>query len=112
MTHLNLFALGQPHLSATKPERDALATMLWPESDACEGRARLRRTLHRLHEAIGDDILDSSADSTRVYAHADLWLDSAAFRFAPVPGVCACARCRTKEQCRRTRPSRCMKACA
>jgi len=48
-----LVVSGQPH------SRDALATMLWPESDGREGRARLRRTLHRLNEAIGNDILDS-----------------------------------------------------
>ncbi|HEX5688872.1 MAG TPA: hypothetical protein VFX76_02670, partial [Roseiflexaceae bacterium] len=36
---------GQPH------SRDALATMFWPESDARESRASLRRTLHRLNQA-------------------------------------------------------------
>ena len=44
---------------------DALATLLWPESDGREGRARLRRTLHRLNEAIGDHILDSAPEAIR-----------------------------------------------
>ncbi|MBC8075703.1 MAG: SARP family transcriptional regulator, partial [Chloroflexales bacterium] len=65
---------GQPH------SRDALATTLWPESDQREGRARLRRTLYRLTQAIGDDILDSGSEAIRLQPTADLWLDSAAFR--------------------------------
>jgi DNA-binding SARP family transcriptional activator len=75
MEHLKLFVLGQPRLerdgqplalnlrkalallvylavSGQPHGRDALATMLWPESDGREGRARLRRTLHRLTQAI------------------------------------------------------------
>src|SRR5215217_8745490 len=63
---------GQPH------SRDALATMLWPESDGREGRARLRRTLYRLNEAIGDDILDSQPETIRLHPHANLWVDCAA----------------------------------
>src|SRR5215510_1661778 len=82
MTHLKLFVLGQPRLerdgaplelnlrkalallvylavSGQPYSRDALATLLWPESDQRESRGRLRRTLHRLTQAIGDDVLDS-----------------------------------------------------
>jgi DNA-binding SARP family transcriptional activator/pimeloyl-ACP methyl ester carboxylesterase/tRNA A-37 threonylcarbamoyl transferase component Bud32 len=65
---------GQPH------SRDALATLLWPESDARESRARLRRTLHRLNETLGDEVLDSARDTIGLRPGADLWLDSAAFR--------------------------------
>jgi DNA-binding SARP family transcriptional activator len=65
---------GQGH------SRDALATLLWPESDGREGRARLRRTLHRLGQALGDDVLNAGPDAIRLHPTADLWLDCAAFR--------------------------------
>src|SRR5215216_729138 len=77
---------GQPH------SRDALATMLWPESDGREGRARLRRTLHRLNEAIGDHILDSGPDAIRLHPAANLWLDCAALRQHATAGLAAAAQ--------------------
>jgi DNA-binding SARP family transcriptional activator/predicted ATPase len=103
MGHLNLFVFGQPRLerdgklvelnlrkalallvylavTGQPHNRDALATMLWPESDGREGRGRLRRILHRLNEALGDNVLDSSQDTIRLHPDADLSLDSAAFR--------------------------------
>src|SRR6266508_2850190 len=103
MTHLKLFVLGQPRLerdgepielnlrkalallvylavSGQGHSRDALATLLWPESDGREARARLRRTLHRLAQALGVDILDAGPDAIRLHPTADLWLDCAAFR--------------------------------
>src|SRR6476646_9389503 len=102
MAQLKLFLLGQPRLergggpielnlrkalallvylavSGQPHSRDALATMLWPESDGRDGRARLRRTLHRLNEAIGDAILDSGPEVIRLHPRADLRLDSADF---------------------------------
>jgi DNA-binding SARP family transcriptional activator len=42
--------------------------------------ARLRRTLHRLTQAIGDDILESEPEAIRLHPAANLWLDCAAFR--------------------------------
>src|SRR6266540_7199700 len=86
MAHLKLFVLGAPRLerdgqqvelnlrkalallvylavSDQPHSRDALATLLWPEGDGREGRARLRRTLHRLNELL---------DLYRLVAHADI----------------------------------------
>ena len=59
--------------------RDALATLLWPESDQRDGRGRLRRTLYRLTLALDEDLLVADADTIRLRT-ADLWLDSATFR--------------------------------
>jgi DNA-binding SARP family transcriptional activator/class 3 adenylate cyclase/tetratricopeptide (TPR) repeat protein len=110
MAHLKLFVLGQPRLErdgeplelnlrkalalmvylavSGKPHsRDALATLLWPESEGRESRGRLRRTLHRLNEVLGDNILDSSSDTIRLHPAADLWLDSAMFRQRVTAGL-------------------------
>src|SRR5215204_5641576 len=115
MAYLKLFIFGQPRQevdgkpielnlrkalallaylagSGQPSSRDALATMLWPESDGREGRAHLRRTLHRLQEAIGDDILDSGSEAMRLHPNAGLWLDSAAFRQHVTAGLAAAAQ--------------------
>jgi DNA-binding SARP family transcriptional activator len=112
MAHLKLLVLGQPRLerdgrplelnlrkalallvylavSRQGHSRDALATLLWPESDGREGRARLRRTLHRLNQLVGQEVLDTSLDAIRVHPHANLWLDSAAFRQHMTAGLAA-----------------------
>src|SRR6266511_4044202 len=112
MAHLKLFLLGQPRLersdapidlnlrkalallvylavSGQPHSRDALATLLWPESDQREGRARLRRTLHRLGQALGDDVLDAGPDAIRLHPTADLRLDCAAFRQHVTAGLAA-----------------------
>src|SRR5262245_44821598 len=110
MTPLRLFVLGPPRLerdgqpvelnlrkalallvylavSGQPQSRDALATLLWPESDQREGRARLRRTLHRLALALGDNVLETSPDTIRIHPGADLWLDSAIFRQHATTGL-------------------------
>jgi DNA-binding SARP family transcriptional activator len=51
--------------------------------------ARLRRTLHRLQQAIGDDILDSESEAICLSPGADLWLDSDAFRQEVTAGLAA-----------------------
>jgi predicted ATPase len=112
MAHLKLLVLGQPRLeragapielnlrkalallvylavSGQPHSRDALTTLLWPESDTREGRARLRRTLHRLIQAIGDDILESTPEAIRLSSQADLWIDSAVFRQHVEAGLAA-----------------------
>jgi predicted ATPase/DNA-binding SARP family transcriptional activator len=102
MAYLKLFVLGQPRLERDEApielnlrkalallvylavtgqahSRDALATLLWPESDGREGRTRLRRTLHRLAQALGEDLLVADSDTIRLRT-AELWLDSTTFR--------------------------------
>src|SRR5215207_4101536 len=112
IAHLKLFVLGAPRMEhdgqplelnlrkalallvylavSNQPQtRDALATLLWPDSDGREGRARLRRTLHRLQETIGNQILDCQPETIRLNRTADLWLDSAAFRQHVTAGLAA-----------------------
>lgn len=60
--------------------RDALATLLWPESDQSGARANLRRTLYRLNQGAAADLLDVTAESIGIQPQADLWLDVAIFR--------------------------------
>ena len=45
--------------------RDVLATMFWPESPDEVVRARLRRLLHRLQLALGEDILTTDRSTVR-----------------------------------------------
>ena len=59
--------------------RDALATLLWPESDQREARANLRRTLHRLGQVVGDDVLATNAETISIAPGAALTLDSEQF---------------------------------
>lgn len=59
----------QPH------SRDALATLFWPGSDQRAARANLRRTLYRLNQVVGDDLLTISPDTIGLNPQADLWLD-------------------------------------
>jgi DNA-binding SARP family transcriptional activator/pimeloyl-ACP methyl ester carboxylesterase len=61
--------------------RDAMATMLWPESPAEVVRARLRRLLHRLQLALGD-VLTADRSTIRLSADLDLEIDSHRFEAA------------------------------
>jgi DNA-binding SARP family transcriptional activator len=61
--------------------RDALATLLWPESPAAVVRARLRRLLHRLQLALGD-VIASDRSTVRLSAATDLNIDSQLFEQA------------------------------
>lgn len=62
--------------------RDAVATMLWPESCEDVVRARLRRLLHRLHLTLGDNVLTTDRSTVRWSSAIDLQLDSQLFEQA------------------------------
>lgn len=64
----------QPH------SRDALATLLWPDSDQATGRGHLRRSLYRLHQPLGETVLEATPETISLNPEADLWLDVQAFQ--------------------------------
>lgn len=98
MAHLELYLFGPPrlirdgrtlevslrkvlallaYLAMTKQphSRDSLATLLWPETGQREARASLRRTLYRLNETLGEDLLLASTDTVCLHPQVDLRLD-------------------------------------
>ncbi|MDQ4076341.1 MAG: tetratricopeptide repeat protein, partial [Chloroflexota bacterium] len=70
------------YLAVTKQprSRDALATLLWPESDRRRARGNLRRTLYQLNKALGDEVLQATAETVELNPLADVWLDVEAFQ--------------------------------
>ncbi len=102
MAELKLFTFGQPRLerdgrpvdlnlrkalgllvyvavTARPQSRDALATLIWPDYNQAEARGRLRRTLYRLREVLGEAVVGASTDTISLYPGADLWLDCTDF---------------------------------
>jgi DNA-binding SARP family transcriptional activator/pimeloyl-ACP methyl ester carboxylesterase/predicted ATPase len=102
MERLKLFVFGPPRLeragqpfdlglrkalalfvylavSKQPQSRDGLAALFWPEHDQREARANLRRTLHRLTQAIGAEVLLAGPDTVALDPQAELWLDCAEF---------------------------------
>jgi DNA-binding SARP family transcriptional activator/pimeloyl-ACP methyl ester carboxylesterase len=73
--------------------RDAVATMLWPESSEEVVRARLRRLLHRLRLTLGDDALTIERSTIGWSSAIDLQVDSQLFE-------AACDRGKFEEACR------------
>ena len=61
-------------------QRDALATLLWPELDASRARADLRRTLSVLKRELGGDGILADRETARLNPDLDIWLDVTAFR--------------------------------
>ncbi|MFQ5857057.1 MAG: tetratricopeptide repeat protein [Anaerolineae bacterium] len=80
--------------------RDALATLLWPESDQSRARANLRRVLAALKKALGGNGLQVDRESVGLDWDAGLWLDVdefhsrlAACRTHHHPEAEACSAC-------------------
>ena len=65
------------HLALTDHPRprDALADLLWPDSDADHARGALRRTLSTLRGAIGADLVEATRDQVRLVKGPGLSVD-------------------------------------
>lgn len=59
--------------------RDRIVGLLWPELDQEHARAALRKVLHVLRSALGDDVIDSRGDEELSVAASALWCDAVAF---------------------------------
>lgn len=64
---------GQSH------SRDALATLLWPNSDQSRARAALRRVLSDLNKELGETWLDTTGETVSFSTGVRLWVDTQAF---------------------------------
>jgi len=60
--------------------RDALATLLWPESDASTARGELRRRLSQVNRMLGGDGIDADRWNVSLNPDLGLRLDVAVFR--------------------------------
>ncbi len=78
------------YLTATKKahSRDALAILLWPDSDQRSARASLRRTLYRLNKVLGEDILLIAPETVSLNERANVWLDIEVYRRNVVTQLC------------------------
>jgi len=62
--------------------RDVVGTLLWPESPRDTARARLRRLLHRIEQALGQPVFETDRTNVRWSAGIDLKVDSDLFESA------------------------------
>lgn len=62
--------------------RDVVATLLWPESPQDTARARLRRLLHRIELALGQQVFETDRASLRWSPKVELQVDSHLFESA------------------------------
>jgi predicted ATPase/DNA-binding SARP family transcriptional activator len=65
---------GQTH------SRDALAALLWPDTDQSTALGRLRRALYRVNRALGVEFLKATRTTIEQNPQVDFWLDIDRFR--------------------------------
>jgi DNA-binding SARP family transcriptional activator/tetratricopeptide (TPR) repeat protein len=70
------------YLAAARPgelhRRDSLLALLWPEHDGERARAALRKAVHMLRQALGEDVIVRRGDDELGVDRALLWCDAAA----------------------------------
>jgi DNA-binding SARP family transcriptional activator/tetratricopeptide (TPR) repeat protein len=79
-TRKALALLAHLSLSEGARPRDALADLLWTDTDLAHARGALRRTLSALRTGLGADHLESSRDQVRLVRGDDLAVDVDVFR--------------------------------
>lgn len=62
--------------------RDAVAAMLWGDTDEDRARNAFRQALHRLRGALGEDVIGADRERLGVQGDAGLWTDVEAFEEA------------------------------
>lgn len=67
-------------VTARPQPRETLAVLLWPEADGAEGRARLRRTLHRVTRAVDAPLVIAAGDTLRLNPDLGLRVDVQRYR--------------------------------
>src|SRR3989442_11531422 len=62
--------------------RDTLLGLFWPELDQPHARASLRKAIHALRQALGDDALAGRGDEELALAEGRVWCDAVEFERA------------------------------
>jgi DNA-binding SARP family transcriptional activator/pimeloyl-ACP methyl ester carboxylesterase len=62
--------------------REVAATLLWPETGEEAARARLRRTLHKVHVAFGSEVIAATGASLSLHSALSVEVDSQVFEQA------------------------------
>ena len=74
-------------LSERPRSREALCALLWPDRDPEHARGALRRTLSALRKAVGEEWVDTAADSVALAQREGLALDVKTFRLLAAEGA-------------------------
>ncbi len=74
------------YLAAARPRgfqrRDALLALFWPELDQERARAALRKAVHHLRRALGEESIEGRGDEELRLADQVVWCDAAGFEAA------------------------------
>ena len=76
LTYLGCHHVGHHH------RRDSLLAMFWPELDQSHARASLRRAIHFLRQALGNEVIENRGDEELLVPASVMTTDLTAFRQA------------------------------